>query len=294
MASVVRAAGGVLWRPGAGGVELAVVHRPRYDDWSLPKGKLDDGESVHAAAVREIAEETGFAAVLGRHLGTVEYPVSTPRPATKTVDYFAAMAGAGSFHRNDETDDLRWCPVAATLDLLTYQHDQDILAAFAALPAELATVLLVRHAKAGKRSEWAGQDELRPLTKPGWQQAAAVRALAPLFGVDRVHSAPLLRCQQTVEAVAADLAVPLTSEPLLSEEIYRERADEAAGRLTEIVAAGGVAAVCSQGGVIPGLVSGLADTGGLDLDAVESRKGSVWPLFFHRGRLVAVDYVQTP
>lgn len=294
MAPVVRAAGAVLWRPGAGGVELAVVHRPRYDDWSLPKGKRDGAESCHAAAVREIAEETGFAAVLGRHVGTVSYPVSTPRPATKTVDYFAARAGAGSFHRNDETDELRWCPVSEALDLLTYQHDQDILTAFGSLPAELAALLIVRHAKAGKRADWAGPDELRPLTEHGWQQAAAIRDLAPLFGVDRVHSAPLLRCRQTVQNVAADLGAPMTGEPLLAEEIYRERAGEAGARLAEIVAQGGVPLVCSQGGVVPDLVSRLADAGGVDLDAVESRKGSVWAVFFHRGTMVAADYVRTP
>jgi 8-oxo-(d)GTP phosphatase len=290
MTTVVAAAGGVLWRPANGGVDVAVVHRPRYDDWSLPKGKLDDGETTHAAAVREIAEETGFAAVLGRHVGTVRYPVERPRPATKTVDYFAARAGAGSFRRNDEVDELRWCPVAAARDLLTYQHDRDVLAAFAALPAELTTLLLVRHAKAGRRGEWAGPDELRPLSEHGWRQAAAIRALVPLFGVDRVHSAPLLRCQQTIEAVAADLTVPVTNEPLLSEGNYRDRTAEAATRLTDIAADGGIAVVCSQGGVIPGLVSTLATTGGLDLTEVESRKGSVWALFFHGDKLIAADY----
>lgn len=292
--ATVRAAGAVLWRPAGDAVELALVHRPRYDDWSLPKGKLDSGESTHAAAIREVAEETGSHAVLGRHLGTVSYPISRPVLATKIVDYFAANAGTGSFHPNDEVDELRWCPVDAALDLLSYQHDRDIVAAFTALPPDLATLLLVRHAKAGKRDEWDGPDDLRPLTEPGWAQAKAIRTLLPLFGADRVHSAPQVRCVQTVQALADDLGVDVVVEPLLAEEPYRDDAAAALGRLGEIRAAGGVPVVCSQGKVIPDLVSRVAGAGGLDLGEVHSRKGSAWALFFANGTLVAADYLTTP
>jgi 8-oxo-(d)GTP phosphatase len=115
--SEILAAGAVLWRPG---VEIAVVHRPRYDDWSLPKGKLEPGESIWLAASREVREETGFSCTLGRYLAQHRYPVTRPEPATKVVDYFAARAGSGSFQPNDEVDALRWVSLTEAGNLLTH------------------------------------------------------------------------------------------------------------------------------------------------------------------------------
>jgi 8-oxo-dGTP pyrophosphatase MutT (NUDIX family) len=297
---VVLAAGAVLWRFGAppgGRVEVALVHRPRYDDWSLPKGKLEPGESIQLAAVREVAEETGFWAVLGRQIGQTRYRVTRPVPAPKTVDYFAARARLGRFSPNREVDELRWVAPEAAADLLTYPHDREILTAFLTLPADVTTVALVRHAHAGSRKEWSAPDELRPLDGPGWRQAAALRELLPLFGIDRVHSAPLVRCEQTVAGVARDLGVFVEREPLLSEEGYATDPRAGADRLLSIVAAGGTPAVSSQGGVIPDLLSRLAKDAGLALDNPKSHKGSAWILSFTRDpapTLVAADYIPHP
>jgi 8-oxo-dGTP pyrophosphatase MutT (NUDIX family)/phosphohistidine phosphatase SixA len=296
LAGEVAAAGAVLWRgTGQGGVEIAVVHRPRYDDWSLPKGKRHAGERVWAAAVREVLEETGFAATLDRHLGRIRYPIGSA--AIKTVDYFAARAGSGRFAPSEEVDGLRWVPPQAAPSLLSYQGDRDTVVAFAALPAELATLLLVRHAAAGRRVEWSGADELRPLSEQGWRQEAAIRALLPLFGVDRVHSAPLTRCIQTVERFAAQRGVPVVPEPLLSETGHSANPEAALARLLEIVAADGTAAVSSQGGVIPDLLSRLTETSKLTLDNTRSKKGAVWVLSFTQApnpALVHADYIPEP
>jgi len=297
----VRAAGAVLWRRGRDGVQVAVAHRPRYDDWSLPKGKLDEGETIPAAAVREIAEETGFRAVLGRHLRTVRYPVAA---GPKTVDYFSATAVSGAFDPNEEVDELRWLAPAAASELVSYDSDRDVLADFTAVPAGLSTLLLVRHAKAGKRDEWQGDDDLRPLSPSGSRQAAALRELLPLFGPDRVVAAPRLRCEQTVGGVAEDLGVPVEHEDLLSEEFYWDDPVAGLGRLLALVSAGGTPVVCSQGGVIPDLVWSLATRDGVVLpvgqgEKVPSKKGSVWVLSFRAGegnggpRLVAADYLPT-
>lgn len=313
--TVVHAAGAVLWRyrDGSREPELAVVHRPRYDDWSLPKGKVDRGETLAATAVREIREETGISAVLGRRLGSVGYEVLY-RGATahKVVDYFAARATSGTFAPNDEVDEVRWLPAGSVGELLTYRRDNDLVAQFAALPADTRTVLLVRHAKAGDRTKWTDDDDLRPLNVSGRRQAEALRALLPLFGADRVHSAPLVRCRETVRRVAEDLAVDLTPEPLLSEEGYWAEPELGLARLAEIVKTGGVPVVCSQGGVIPDLVRALAQSGGVDLAEPASKKGSVWVLSFNSGaetehsdsvasagrnteiRLLAADYVPDP
>jgi 8-oxo-dGTP diphosphatase len=272
---LIRAAGAVLWRDGS----VAVVHRPRYDDWSLPKGKLDPGETVPAAAVREVLEETGFHAVLGRYLCQVTYR-AFGKP--KVVDYFSAQVASGAFAPNDEVDELRWVPFAEAASLVTSDTDRSVLAAFTAEPADLATVLLVRHAKAGKRDNWPGDDNLRPLSSAGWRQAGGLRSMLPLWGPVRVHSAPRVRCVETVQGVAEDLGVGVLLEPRLSEEGYWPDREAGLVRLLEIVDGVGTPVVCSQGGVIPDIVSTLADLGGLSLGGTPCKKGSAWLLAFRR------------
>ncbi|WP_370943758.1 NUDIX domain-containing protein [Amycolatopsis sp. cg5] len=306
MTALIRAAGAVLWRDTGGEPALAVVHRPRYDDWSLPKGKLDPGETIADAAVREIAEETGFRAVLGRYLGQISYPVPVKgRPVPKTVDYFAAEAVEGGFEPNEEVDELRWLNLADAEDILTRPADVDILKAFASAQARLTTMLFVRHAKAGKRSEWRGDDDLRPLADAGFRQAEGLRKLAPLFGVDRVLAAPRLRCVQTVQGVAEDLALDIRHEVLLSEEGYWPDPVLGVARLLAIAGDGGTPLVSSQGGVIPDVVSALADSDGVELAAarggvVPSKKGSLWILSFsapsgsNGPKLVSADYFPSP
>ncbi|WP_027927926.1 NUDIX hydrolase [Amycolatopsis benzoatilytica] len=305
----VRAAGAVLWRRAGAAFEVGLVHRPRYDDWSLPKGKVDPGETVAATAVREIAEETGFRAVLGRYVAQTTYDVPSRdngRLLKKRVDYFSGEAESGAFEPNAEVDELRWLDARAAEQLLTHPADVRVLREFCALPPAQTTVLLVRHAKAGKREDWTGDDDLRPLSEAGQRQAAALRDLLPLFGPDRVFSAPRLRCVQTVGAIADALRTEVQHEPLLSEEGYWP--DPALGihRLLDIVAAGGTPLISSQGGVIPDLVSALADRDGVDLPAardgvVPSKKGSVWVLSFQSRTddpagpvLVGADYYPSP
>ncbi|WP_210408189.1 NUDIX hydrolase [Allokutzneria sp. NRRL B-24872] len=299
----VHAAGAVLWRWDSSGSkpEVAVVHRPRYDDWTLPKGKQDPGESTPATAAREVLEETGFSPVLGRSLGRVRYPLTTVdgRSGQKVVDYYSARVNGGEFAPNDEVDALRWLAPEQAAVLLTRNTDRTVLEAFTALPPNTTTLLLVRHAKAGKRDKWEGDDDLRPLSKNGVKQAAALRALLPLYGPDRVFSAPRVRCSQTVEGVAEDLGAAIREEPSLSEEGYWPHPSEGVGRLLEIAAEGGTPLVCSQGGVIPHVVEHLARASGVTTPALAARKGSLWVLSFTTESggapvLVAADYLASP
>jgi 8-oxo-dGTP diphosphatase len=300
----IKAAGAVLWRRDGDEIQIALVHRPRYDDWSLPKGKVAPGETVPEAAIREIQEETGFGATLGRFLAKIAYEVPVRgdhAPAKKTVDYFAAEARSGRFSVNEEVDDLRWTNVVEAETMLTRGADVDVVRTFSSLPAELTKVLLVRHAKAGKREEWNGDDDLRPLSAAGSRQAEAIRKLLPAFGVDRVLSAPRLRCVQTVRGVAEDLGADIQHEPLLSEERYWPDPVLGIARLLAIAGDGGSPAICSQGGVIPDVVSALADRDAVTVAATRtgvlpSKKGSFWVLSFlaasgdNGPRLVAADY----
>lgn len=133
---VVRAAGGVLWRRRDGVVEVALVHRPRYGDWSLPKGKLDPGEGERDAALREVAEETGYGAHLGPELGTVRYvvgPEGQTRP--KTVRYWAMEAADGDFAPDHEVDALVWLPLDEAAEHVTYAYDRQVLQWFSGIGA---------------------------------------------------------------------------------------------------------------------------------------------------------------
>ncbi|MCD2197070.1 NUDIX hydrolase [Actinomycetospora endophytica] len=300
----VHAAGAVLWREGRHGREVAVVHRPHHQDWSLPKGKVDPGESRARTAVREIAEETGFAAALGRHLATVRYPVGADR---KVVDYWEARAGDGSFTPNGETDELRWLAPSEAAGLLTYGSDRDVLDTFTAAPHPLASLLLVRHAKAGKRGSWADDDE-RPLVEEGRDQARRVADLVTAHGVRRLYAAPRVRCRETLEPASHRLGVGISDAAALADEAVAEDPVGARGFLLDLVA-GETTAICAQGYGIPTLVRDLASDGSdgprpeiasnRRLTEPPSRKGSVWTLTFHTvtgevPRLVAADYVRDP
>lgn len=303
MSAPTRAAGALLWRRNpCGEVEVAVVHRPRYDDWSLPKGKVDPGETIPVAAAREVLEETGFIGVLGRFLLRTEYGIGA---GLKTVDYFATRVCSGRFRPNEEVDELKWLPPAEAKSALSYDTDRSVLEEFLSLPTDLTTLLLVRHGKAGKRETWRGDDDLRPLSHAGQRQAQALRVMVRPFGPDRVLSAPRLRCVQTVQGVAEDLGVEVRHEPLLAEETFARDPVAGVERVRAIVADGGTPLLCSQGGVIPHVVAVLAEEGGIPLhtassDGVPSKKGSVWLLSFvpatatSRARLVAAHYMASP
>lgn len=124
--SEVRAAGGLVERTAPDGtVQVLVVHRPRYDDWSFPKGKLDPGEDFLAAAVREVREETGLEVEVGEELAPVRYHDHRGRP--KVVRYWRMRAVGGAFEPNDEVDEVRWLPADDARPLLTYPHDRALL-----------------------------------------------------------------------------------------------------------------------------------------------------------------------
>jgi 8-oxo-dGTP diphosphatase len=125
----VKAAGGVVWRRGATGPEVALVHRPKYDDWSFPKGKLDAGEGWEDAALREVREELGLRCRLGRELPWTSY--RDPKGRAKVVRYWLMEPVDGAFAASREVDEMRWLPVAEARARLSYEHDRELLAAVA-------------------------------------------------------------------------------------------------------------------------------------------------------------------
>ncbi|RZT87944.1 8-oxo-dGTP diphosphatase [Pseudonocardia sediminis] len=301
----VVAAGTVPWRrDGAGGIEVAIVHRPRYDDWSLPKGHQDPGEATTATALRETLEEAGLRARLGGRLPHTSYEV--PGKGAKIVHYWAAEVVADhGFTPNSETDERRWVTPAQAADLLTYPHDAELVARLASVGVPSSTVLFVRHAKAGNRANWNGDDDLRPLSGTGHAQAERLAEFLPRFGPDRMCTAPPLRCRQTLEPLAASTGLTIAAdEPLMGEHHYWDDADAGLSRFRALAAETGVSVVASQGGVIPDVVEALlvAERGNghrgsvaVPQDGVPSHKASTWVLgFASDGELLFADYYRRP
>ncbi|MBI3687029.1 MAG: NUDIX hydrolase [Actinobacteria bacterium] len=289
----IRAAGGLLWRTNGRRTELAIVHRSRYDDWSLPKGKLAAGEHALPGACREVTEETGYRPVVGQRLPEVAYH-SLAGP--KTVQYWTMSAHSGSFTPSEEVDDLVWLPPVDALDLLTYPRDAGVINDLGLTTDHRVlhhdgAVLLVRHAKAGSRASWSGDDLLRPLDPVGQEQSEQLRRVLRCFGPGQIWSADPVRCIQTVEPLAAELGLPVRIEPALSERGYAADPPGGARLVRELATtSGGPVVVCTQGGALPDIVASLADQDGLPLRGLRSRKGSTWALFFRGGRLIAADY----
>ncbi len=287
----VLAAGGFLWREAGERIgaerEIAVVHRPKYDDWSLPKGKVDDGEPLVVTARREVCEETGAVAVCGQVVGEQRYRVAA---GMKYVRYWAMAYAGGDFSPQDEVDEMEWLPAHLAVRRLSYDHDRQLTQRFADAPIATATLLIVRHAKAGKKRRWQGDDKLRPLDTEGAAQAQRLSVVAPCYGPDRIASADLVRCADTVRTVSHDLGIPIAIEPKLGTESYASNPKATVDWVREQVAAGGTSLLCSQGEVIPDLLSRLSARSPMRLRRAPARKGSIWALSFADGKLVGADY----
>ncbi len=290
MSNVIAAAGGVVWRMSRSGLRIAVIHRPRRDDWSLPKGKLlvqgGQTEPTVVAAHREVVEETGLEVAVQNRIGRVHYRIG---PASKTVTYWAMRHQGGSFVANDEADLMRWVTPDNALGLLSFPADRGVVNQFTARPVADAAVLLVRHGKAGKRSTWKKDDRLRPLDAHGRRQSAAIARVGALFVPRRVGAAPLVRCEQTVGPLARGLELNVASAPRFGDDQFERRPERTVDALTAL-SRGGVTAVASQGVTIPALVDYLCP----QRAGHDARKGSIWAMFFHDGQLIATDYYERP
>jgi 8-oxo-dGTP pyrophosphatase MutT (NUDIX family)/phosphohistidine phosphatase SixA len=279
----VRAGGGVVRRRGPEGPQVALVHRPRYDDWTLPKGKAEVGESFETSALREVLEETGYRCELGPEVAEVRYLDHHERP--KVVRYWLMYPAAGGFVPSDEVDVMRWVSPDEATAALTYAHDRGVIRQALAFDT---TLYLVRHAKAGDREAWTEDDRLRPLSKKGRLQAEGLLEHFDGLAIDRVLSSPYDRCVQTVRPLAI-------SRQLKLEEV--ESLAEGAG-LPEVLPLlrrmSGAAVLCSHGDLIPAVVTHLADRGIEMRDPPDWRKGSTWALDREAGLFTAARFLPPP
>lgn len=273
--SPVRAAGALLWRVRRRRLEVLVVHRPRYDDWSWPKGKVEGGEPLPVCAVREVAEETGIEIALGQPLGKVRYRNGDGR--TKEAHYWAAAPVAeldlGACLRarapvtpadDDEIDEVRWVDVTTARAMLTYAHDLDPLGRLEDQwrdgKLRTWTMVIVRHARAVKRSAWKGGEETRPLTKAGAVHARALVPVLSAYGVVELITSPWERCAATVRPYAEATGIEIQAHPELTEAAHAKRPRPVRELVrAELLERSAPVALCTHRPVLPSVMKEIAE-----------------------------------
>ncbi|CAN5406841.1 NUDIX hydrolase [soil metagenome] len=271
MTAPVLAAGAVCWRVNAQGtVKVLLVHRTQHQDTSLPKGKVDPGETLPETAVREIAEETGLTIGLGPPLGVVEYVM--PNGRDKVVYYWSAevskLARANStFVANDEIESLHWVSLATARATLSYPHDIDIVERFAELyeqgRARTFAIIALRHGKAVSPELWDGPDATRPLMQRGADQAASVAHGIAAYRPNALISSTAVRCVATIAPTARVTGLVVSENVAISQDAYSSSADGVAKLVAKRVERGETVVLCSHGPVLPQILQAVADaTGG--------------------------------
>jgi 8-oxo-dGTP pyrophosphatase MutT (NUDIX family)/phosphohistidine phosphatase SixA len=256
----IPAAGAVVTREHAlRGTEVVIVHRKRYDDWTLPKGKLDVGESLPACAVREVQEETGVKIRLSAPLDSISYEAGSA--GLKRVDYWGGVV-LDSVRRapDEEVDVVSWLPVRAVLGRLTYSHDHFLVQQYLGQPPT-TPLIIVRHAKAMDRKDWSGKDSARPLNSRGRRQAKMLIPMLEAYGVTKLVSSTSKRCLATLLPYAHEREMHVETYSPLSEE-EGEHDPKGVGSLArkvraEMLANGEPTAACVHRPVLPHILDAL-------------------------------------
>lgn len=241
------------------GQEILVIHRERYRDWTLPKGKIEAGESVVAAAAREVREETGVTIRLGTPLDKVLYPLGSG--ATKEVRYWSGTPlDVTKRPPDDEVDVVSWLPTKAALHRLTYEHDKDLVRQLMEQPAT-NTLVLVRHGKAMDRKDWSKKDILRPMRARGRKQSQQLIPFLDAYGIEHLISSVATRCVTTMEPYAAHAQVGIETHETLTEEVGTADPDAVVrlvGKIREgVLASATPTAICVHRPVLPFILQAL-------------------------------------
>jgi 8-oxo-dGTP diphosphatase len=263
--TTVYAAGAVLWRTIGDDIHVLVIHRTEHKDISLPKGKVDPGETLPQTAVREIREETGIKVSLGVPLGATEYIM--PNGKNKFVQYWAAEVSTKAIQKskfvpNDEVAALEWLPLASARGELSYEPDKEILDNFAALVKEGVTktfaVVVLRHGKATSPSDWRGEDATRPLTERGLTQAHGIVRTIAAWKPKSFISSTAVRCIETITPVATALKKTIKITNKISQDAFESGKADVRSVVGGVVRKRKSTVVCSHGPVSPAVIRELA------------------------------------
>jgi 8-oxo-dGTP diphosphatase len=282
----VLAAGAVVFRPGR---EVLLVHRPSYDDWSFPKGKLDRGEHAAVAAVREVAEETGLHVRLGLPLGSQHYPVGA---RDKTVHYWVAWPvgddDVSGYLVNDEIDEVVWVPYEKALKRLTYKRDRATLVEAKRWRKRTRALVILRHAKARSRSAWSKKkpDQLRPLVSPGHDESQRLVPLLAAYDVTRLVTSSSTRCVQTLQPYAESTGWELEAcDDLSEEEASKKSVNAVVGDLLDDKRS---SVLCTHRPVLPRVFEAV----GVEDEELEPAGFVV--VHHRKGRVVAAEHYTRP
>ena len=258
----VLAAGALCWRVVDGKLRVLLVHRGDRADISLPKGKVDPGETLPQTAVRELAEETGLDVVLGAPLPTIEYTM--PNGREKVVYYWAAeiddaQITGQTFKANAEIAALSWVSPKKARKLLSYPHDITVLDAFeerlAAGQARTFAVVALRHGKAVTPTSWDGPDSTRPLLHRGSDQAKGVAAGIAAYAPARLVSSTATRCLATIQPLADLTKRTVIMTAGISQDAYETGVADVAGEVSRRLAKRRSVVFCSHGPVLPEIIA---------------------------------------
>ena len=291
---LVVAAGAVVLRRkkrgDQGRTEVLLVHRPKYDDWSFPKGKLDPHEPARTAAVREVLEETGVHIRLGPPLTDQAYVYGPRQDRTKHVHYWVGRArgddDVSAYERNEEIDDVRWVDTEEAGRLLSYTRDRATLVEALPFARRTHPFVVVRHAQARDRRAWKADDRERTLTRFGERQAERLPPVLEAYGVERLVSSSSRRCWTTLApyGVAVDRKIEVT-DVLAVEDATEEDVTDEIDWLLDLKEP---VAVCSHREVLPWIFEAL----GIDPPPID--KGAMLVVHHRHGRIAAIERIPAP
>ena len=293
MSSPILAAGAVLWRKSEKKkIEVLIIHRPKYDDWTFPKGKAEIGEPLIACAYREVLEETNIETAFGPYLGEVEYLTNDGK---KKVSFWSAkVIKEKDFKPNAEVDQLKWVEVTKVKELLTLDTDRKILEQFLKIEPDTKPLVLLRHAKAVTRDEWQGEDDDRPLDSYGQNQAKRLLAMYQVFNLEQIHSSDAVRCYDTVVAIAKGLNIKLEVTGKLSESTFKKDKEKAFDYAKDLIKLNESVLLCSHNPILPKMLNKLTKKSEVDADEGKLLPADGWVIHRIGKEVIQIDRIDSP
>jgi 8-oxo-dGTP diphosphatase len=291
--SEIQAAGAIVWRRNeSDAIEIALVHRPKYNDWSIPKGKVEGEESLIACAYREVVEETGFAVRFGQRIGSAHYEVNGLR---KTVTYWSARLLREQGKPNpEEVDEVRWMSCEEAKERLVRDSDRHIVETFQSIEPDTKPLILLRHAKAIERNDWAGEDTDRPLSSLGERQSKRLLMNFLPFAVEEIHSSSAVRCYESITPMARGLNVDFFFTDSLSEEVFYKNNERPVKYIQRLLVNDYTTLVCSHNPILPAIASSFVDKFGIEVPVTKLEPGDAWVAHHVEREVVAIDFLPAP